>query len=162
MPSLSRVSKLSPAHSRNLNGKVVIYYYQYLFIFPIWMAHGKWKLALASLFFKWADYGPFCLFSFFSNANLQKNCRHQRDSNSDRWSRRRARWPLDHHHGPYHHYSYPVSDLSVIERFWRKSSKCIIGHSQKCKSKQMVQNYWLLLMRPILVVCKDNFRESTS
>ena len=23
----------------------------------------------------------------------------QRDSNSDRWSRRRACWPLDHHHG---------------------------------------------------------------
>ena len=42
----------------------------------------------------------FCLFSFFSITILQKNCRPQRDSNSDHRSRRRARWPLDHHHGP--------------------------------------------------------------
>ena len=39
-------------------------------------------------------------FWFFSNTILQKNCRLQRDSNSECWSRRRARWPLDHHHGP--------------------------------------------------------------
>ena len=38
----------------------------------------------------------FCLFSFFSNTILnKKNCRLQRDSNTDRQSR-----PLDHHHGP--------------------------------------------------------------
>ena len=50
-------------------------------------------------FKKWANPGLFfCLFSFFSITILQKNCRPQRDSNSDRWSRRRARWPLDHHH----------------------------------------------------------------
>ena len=42
----------------------------------------------------------FCLFSFLSTTILQKNCRPQRDSNSDRRSRRWARWPLDHHHGP--------------------------------------------------------------
>ena len=42
----------------------------------------------------------FCLFSFFSITILQKNCRPQRDSNSDCWSRRRACWPLDHHHSP--------------------------------------------------------------
>ena len=41
----------------------------------------------------------FCLFSFFSNTILQKHCRLQRDSNSGRQSRRRADWPLDHHHG---------------------------------------------------------------
>ena len=44
----------------------------------------------------------FCLFSFFSNTNFtEKNCRRQQDSNPDRQSRRRARWPLDHHHDPF-------------------------------------------------------------
>ena len=43
----------------------------------------------------------FCLFSFFSNTILQKNCRLQRDSNLDRRISRRTRWPLDHpQHGP--------------------------------------------------------------
>ena len=42
----------------------------------------------------------FCLFSCFSITILQKKCRPQRDSNSDCRSSRRARWPLDHHHGP--------------------------------------------------------------
>ena len=42
----------------------------------------------------------FCLFSFFSLTILQKNCRPQRDLNWDRRIRRRACWPLDHHHGP--------------------------------------------------------------
>ena len=41
----------------------------------------------------------FCLFSFFSNTILQKNCRLQRDSNSDCRSRKQARWPLDNHQG---------------------------------------------------------------
>ena len=36
------------------------------------------------------------LFSFFQNLY----CRFQRDSNSDRRSRRRARWPHGHHHCP--------------------------------------------------------------
>ena len=31
----------------------------------------------------------------------RKNCGRQRDSNMDRWSRRGARWPLEHHHGPF-------------------------------------------------------------
>ena len=52
------------------------------------------------------------LFSFFSITILQKNCRPQRDSNSDRWSRRRARWPLDHHHGP-SEYSLILLKLNV-------------------------------------------------
>ena len=63
----------------------------------------------------------FCLFSFFSTNNLQKNCRLQRDSNSDRWSRRRAHWPLDHHHGTCSSYFYwrilirlPGNDLHVV------------------------------------------------
>ena len=43
--------------------------------------------------------GPlFRLCSFFSNNFLQS----QRDSNSYRRSRRRARWPLDNHHSPRH------------------------------------------------------------
>ena len=36
----------------------------------------------------------FCFISFFSATIFQKNCRLGWDSNSDRWSRRRARWPL--------------------------------------------------------------------
>ena len=39
------------------------------------------------------------IFLFLSNTILQKNCRLQQDSNSDRRIRRRARWPFDHHHG---------------------------------------------------------------
>ena len=39
----------------------------------------------------------FCLFSFFRTENLLSS---QRDSNSDRRSIRKGRWPLDHHHGP--------------------------------------------------------------
>ena len=35
---------------------------------------------------KWAKPDSFSLFSFFSNSILQKNCRLQRDSNSDRWN----------------------------------------------------------------------------
>ena len=50
--------------------------------------------------FKWLTPDSFCLFSFFSTTILQKNCRLQRESNSDRRSKRRASWPLDHHHGP--------------------------------------------------------------
>ena len=60
------------------------------------------KLLKLYCFFK--KNGPttatFCLFSFFSTKILQKNCILQRESKSDRRSRRRARWPLDHHHGP--------------------------------------------------------------
>ena len=41
----------------------------------------------------------FWIFSFFSNTILQKNCRLQRDSNSDCRSRKQARWPLDNHQG---------------------------------------------------------------
>ena len=42
----------------------------------------------------------FCLFSVFQTQTFQKNCRLQRDSKWDRKSRKRARLPLDHHHGP--------------------------------------------------------------
>ena len=63
----------------------------------LWHSHPQ---ELQSFFKKWAYPGLFCLFSFFSNTILQKNCRLQRDSNSDLQSRRRARWPLDHHYGP--------------------------------------------------------------
>ena len=43
----------------------------------------------------------FLLIFFFSNTICkEKNSRRQWESNSDRRSRRRARWPLDHHHGP--------------------------------------------------------------
>ena len=42
----------------------------------------------------------FVYFRSFQAQILQKNCRRQRDSNSDRRSRRQTRWPLDHHHCP--------------------------------------------------------------
>ena len=71
------------------------------------MKYLKWKSYIGQLRYKlflkkkWANPGLFfCLFSFFSITILQKNCRSQRDSNSDRRSWRWARWPLDHHHGP--------------------------------------------------------------
>ena len=45
----------------------------------------------------------FCWFPFFSNNLKNNNHRLQRDLNLDHQSRRRARWPRDHHHhhGPY-------------------------------------------------------------
>ena len=51
-------------------------------------------------FFKWANSGLFLLiFVLFKHKFYRKNCRLQRDSNSDRQRRWRARWPLNHHHG---------------------------------------------------------------
>ena len=60
---------------------------------------GQFVLILVQcLFKKWAS---FCfIFVLFNKNFTEKFCRSQRDSNSDRRSRRRARWPLDHHHGP--------------------------------------------------------------
>ena len=52
-------------------------------------------------FLKWADPGLFFVyFCSFQTQFVQKNCRRQQDSISYRRSRRRARWPLYHHHGP--------------------------------------------------------------
>ena len=49
--------------------------------------------------FKWAKPNLFLfIFILFNNKISLKNCRFQRDSNSDLQSRRRAPWPLDHHH----------------------------------------------------------------
>ena len=42
----------------------------------------------------------FVYFRSFQTQILQKNCRLQRDSNSDCRSRTQARWPLEDHHGP--------------------------------------------------------------
>ena len=48
-----------------------------------------------------------------------KNCRPQRDSNSDCQSRRRACWPLDHHHGPrLKNYLSPLLSFSLIKWLW--------------------------------------------
>ena len=59
----------------------------------------KWSMEYHSLmrapFFKWRNHGSF-LFIFVLFNNITENCRLSRDW----WSRRRARWPLDHHHGP--------------------------------------------------------------
>ena len=40
----------------------------------------------------------FFFFVLFKHKLYRKNCRLQWDSNSDRRNKRRARWPLDHHH----------------------------------------------------------------
>ena len=92
------------------------------------------KFVSLSLFWMEAHVNVFCLFSFFSITILQKHCRPQRDSNSDHQSRRRARWPLDHHHGPTH--------VKVIKLFWRKSRfpknwkkfPFVSKPAQKCKN----------------------------
>ena len=60
----------------------------------------------------WPTPAYFCLFSFFSTTNLQKNCRLQRESNSDRRSRRQAPWPLDHHLGP--NWLYFIHDIFIV------------------------------------------------
>ena len=79
-------------------------------------------------FFKKSGPTPasFCLFSFFSNKTLQKKCRLQRDSNSDRLSIRQAGWPLDHHHRPstcncYKKKGEKPSKITAVS-YWDKSS----------------------------------------
>ena len=54
------------------------------------------------LIFNGLNSASFFLFSLFSNTNLgnRKNCRLQRDSNWDCWTKRQERWPLDHHQCP--------------------------------------------------------------
>ena len=42
------------------------------------------------------------IFVLFKHKIYRKTSKLQRDSNSDRQSRRRANWPLDHHHGPWY------------------------------------------------------------
>ena len=62
-----------------------------------------WHRPLESIIFfiKMGQQRPLSVyFRSFQTNILQKNYRLQLDSNSDRRSRRRARWPLGHHHGP--------------------------------------------------------------
>ena len=47
----------------------------------------------------------FCLFLSFGTENYFID---QQDLNSDCWSRRQRRWPLDHHHGPNDRYFYQI------------------------------------------------------
>ena len=75
---------------------------------------GNWNLKSTSkcLFFKWANPALslfYCCRSFQQQLE-EKDCRLQRDSNSDHRSRSREHWPLDNHrglkyfkvlHGPY-------------------------------------------------------------
>ena len=73
----------------------------------------------ATVFLKnWQTQPLFWLFSLFSNTKFTENkFKLQQDSNSDHRNRRRARWPLDHHHGP-----LPVTvrsiDLRVFSVFF--------------------------------------------
>ena len=59
------------------------------------------------LFFNFPSSASFCLFSLFPTSSFQRKCRFHRDSNSDR---RKARWPLDRHHGPTY-FTYFVARL---------------------------------------------------
>ena len=76
----------------------------------------------------------FRLFSFFFKLKFYKKTvvRRQRDLNSDRQSRRRARWPLDHTMTPYtmvqysnnckygSHVIFSVTEFGKIQTFWLK------------------------------------------
>ena len=56
-----------------------------------------WDVQCKIFLKKWANPGLFLVyFSSFLSTILQKNCWLQQNSNLDRQSRRRARWPLDH------------------------------------------------------------------
>ena len=59
------------------------------------------EVSTQNFFLKMGQSQPlFVYFVLFKHKFYRKNCRRQQDSNSDRRSRRRVRWPLDHHHGP--------------------------------------------------------------
>ena len=61
----------------------------------------NWKYTTATYFKKMSQPRPlFVYFCSFQKQILQKNCICQLDSNTERQSRRKAYWPLDHHHGP--------------------------------------------------------------
>ena len=60
---------------------------------------------------KWAKAG---LFLFFSYNILQKNCRPQLDSNSDRRKWMREFWPLDHYNRPTNWATTTAHPLSVL------------------------------------------------
>ena len=71
--------------------------------------------------FHWPTPASFCLFSFFSNTNFtEKNYSRQRDSNSDRRSRRQVRGPLDHTTA----HAYKVSTIIKIFQFKKVHFSC--------------------------------------
>ena len=55
--------------------------------------------------------------AFFRSKTFFKwsNHRLQRDSSSDRWSRRQPSWPLDHHHH-HHHHGLQFSETWVLQK----------------------------------------------
>ena len=114
MPSRSKLSKLG--HFRK--EKNTIESKQPSLVFPL-IKLKFW----AFVFLKWANSTSFSLFLFFSNtSHLKKMFRPQRDSDSDRQSRRRACWPLHH---PYH-LSFPsikvLADL-LLKRLFRMTEQ---------------------------------------
>ena len=91
---------------------------------------------LVSLFFRvaiyWSKYnyrsflknGPTpASFCSFKTHIFQKNWRLHWDSNSDCRSRRRACWPLDHHHGPNVQSLYPFYHSLSISLLYSRSKK---------------------------------------
>ena len=82
------------------------------------------EVSTQNFFLKMGQSQPlFVYFVLFKHKFYRKNCRRQQDSNSDLWSRRRARWPLDHHHGP-------------LKTF-----------SLKCESDELRWNFWVLIQQ---------------
>ena len=64
---------------------------------PFLLVSLRFVFSKRKLFFKWTRLAFFIYFRFlFKHKFYRINCRLQRDSNSDCWIGRRARWPLDH------------------------------------------------------------------
>ena len=74
-------------------------------------------------FFNRAKPGLFLFISVLFNNNFTEKCRYQRDSNLYRQSRRRARWQLDHNHGPMELFG----GLSSFSKLWSVWSFLLLG-----------------------------------
>ena len=81
----------------------------------------------------------FCL---FSNTNFTEKGLLERDSNSHRWSKTQARWPLDHHHRDQHFISCSLINSGTLLTLWiifeKVSLKCS-GHANLYLNGQSVQ-----------------------
>ena len=100
---------------------------------------------------------PLFYFVLFKRKFYRKNCRLQRDSNSDCRSARQAHWPLDHHHiaGKY---NFIIPFKSLQNFFWIDSSVTRLGRSFNVlgsnishKNAQIFGEYfWLFWKRQLL------------
>ena len=80
---------------------------------------GKQRLPLKSNLLFWSPLQVFRRNWFLSGlADFVKNILSLQDSNSDRRSRRRGRWPIDHHHGPT--FGWKVHSWYFLAWLWQK------------------------------------------